>query len=1024
MKSVFSALVVLSMLMNPVIKAQKTSIYNNPEEKFRGAMELFAKEKYGSAGALFKEVCEYQGDVNSSLVSNAMYYHTICAIKLFHKDAPQLVMNLAAAYPAYPKLNYAYYQLGNYYFNAKKYVKALDSYENASVSDLSVDEKAKYHFSSAYCNFVLNQHDKAKSGFSQVMNTGSEYASPATYYYSHILYTEKKYESALNGFKKLTDDETFKSIVPYYITQIYYLQKKYNDLLKTAPKLLESSSPKRAPEIARLIGDAYFNTDNYAEAIRYLQIFSDKNKGMMDRMDYYQLGYSFFKTEDYNNAIENFQKVITAEDSLSQNVYYHLAYCYIMTDQKKFATGSYLSAYKLNFDKKITEDALFSYAKLSYELSYNPYNEAIVSFQKYIKEYPGSERADECYGYLVNMFMSTKNYKDALTAIENIVNKSVKLKSAYQKIAYFRGVELFNDKDLRGAINLFDKTISISKENQYTSLSMYWKGEALYRLSEYDTAMACYQEFLVTGESYSLPYYNTAHYNLGYCYLKKKLYSQALAEFKKFLASKSSENQKVICDANIRAGDCYFINKDYGTAIEFYDKAIAIGATDKDYAMFQKAASLGVLSKYNDKINLLKELISKIPNSSYLDDARFEMANTYLLINDQDQALGAYKDIIDNHPKSSYLKEATLKAGLIYYNQNNDEASLKILKKVVSDYPATPESKVALITIRNIYVDQNKPQEYFAYVKNIPFTNVSNEEQDSITYVAAENTYMNGDCEKAIPGFSSYLEKFPEGVFRINASFYLAECLFRDNKREEALKHYAFVVNGPRTKFTENALVKAAQIAYTAKDYPASVKYYTLLEEIAEYKNNLLDAYTGLMRAGYFLKDYKNVIKYGRKLLWNEKTPPDLIVEARYRIGKSAFEQDSINLAQKEFFTCTKLSKGVFAAEAAYYLALIQFNKQNLNEAENMVFDIINQYASYDYWIAKSFLLLADVYVKKVNYFQAKQTLQSVIDNYTGTDEIKLTAIDKLKEVEDIEKTQQISPEKQENQEIKINEKF
>jgi hypothetical protein len=45
--------------------------------------------------------------------------------------------------------------------------------------------------------------------------------------------------------------------------------------------------------------------------------------------------------------------------------------------------------------------------------------------------------------------------------------------------------------------------------------------------------------------------------------------------------------------------------------------------------------------------------------------------------------------------------------------------------------------------------------------------------------------------------------------------------------------------------------------------------------------------------------------------------------------------------------------------------------------------------------VAKGFILLSDVYVKKENNFQAKQTLQSIIDNYEGQ-ELVVIAREKL----------------------------
>ncbi|MFW5768305.1 MAG: hypothetical protein ACOCXO_08070, partial [Bacteroidota bacterium] len=58
-------------------------------------------------------------------------------------------------------------------------------------------------------------------------------------------------------------------------------------------------------------------------------------------------------------------------------------------------------------------------------------------------------------------------------------------------------------------------------------------------------------------------------------------------------------------------------------------------------------------------------------------------------------------------------------------------------------------------------------------------------------------------------------------------------------------------------------------------------------------------------------------------------------------------------------------------------------------------------------WLAKSFLLLADMYADKEAYFQARHILQSVIDNYNSeSDGIKLEAQDKLQEVIELEENE------------------
>ena len=51
---------------------------------------------------------------------------------------------------------------------------------------------------------------------------------------------------------------------------------------------------------------------------------------------------------------------------------------------------------------------------------------------------------------------------------------------------------------------------------------------------------------------------------------------------------------------------------------------------------------------------------------------------------------------------------------------------------------------------------------------------------------------------------------------------------------------------------------------------------------------------------------------------------------------------------------------------------------------------------NHNYWVAKAYILLADNYVKLKDTFQAKATLQSIVDGYRGDDDILTTARQKL----------------------------
>jgi len=1020
MKKILFVILVLSCCgsMN-FLYSQKNIIYSEPETEYRKGLELFNKEKYTAAQQLFYKTINAIEDVQSEIRISAEYYAAICAIELYNNDAEYKLMKFIGNHPENSKVRLANFQLGKLQYRQKKYNDAIKTFETVDVYDLNTDELTEYYFKSGYCYFMLKKSDKAKKQFFEIIDVDTKYFAAANYYYAHIAYNEKNYETALKSFQKIENDENFGPVVPYYIAQIYYLQGNYEEVIRYVHPLLDSSDTKRTDEIARILGESYFKTGKYANSIQYLEKYQSKTSNPIPRQDYYELGYAYYKGGvDYAKAISNFEKVITIEDSLEQNTYYLLGDCYLKNNNKKFAMSSFFSAYKLSFYPDIKEDAMFNYAKLAYELALNPYNEAITSFQKFINDYPNSSKIDEARTYLVNLFLTTKNYKDALASIEKIKTKDDKLNLAFQKIAYYRGIELFNDKDIDGALEMFDKSNTQPIDKFIKVQCYYWKGEGYYRLSQFDSALTCYNSFLVLPGAYSLSTYNTAYYNIGYCYFKQKNYKSAISNFRKFVINKSNESAKIFNDAYLRIGDCYFVSKEYANAIEYYDKAIAIKLFDIDYAMFQKALCQNAQGKYDSQIITLLEMLNQYTNTAYADDAKFELANTYLTKNDNSNALIYYNKIVNEYPNSSYAKRALLKIGLIYFNTDKDELALQTFKKVVSDYPATDVSKDALVSIRNIYVEMDSVNSFYKYVQGLPFEYGSKTEQDSVTYMACENSYMkNGDCDKSAKGFGNYILQFPNGYFITNAYYYKAECDFKNNNIEEALKGYVYVAGQPQNKFSEYAILKAADLCYKLNRYDSAANFYSKLEQNAEYKSNIIEARTMKMRCYWKTGMYEKAVKAAKTLITTEKVTNESLAEAHLTIGHAALAMDSMALAQTEFeFTYKQSPTSEFGAEAKYNIANIQYRLKDYTNAEKTIFEVINLVPSYDYWIAKSFILLADVYVKTANMVQAKATLQSIIDNYEGADLITI-AHEKLNA---INQTESIQEQKNATEDIQI----
>ncbi|MBK5285329.1 MAG: tetratricopeptide repeat protein, partial [Bacteroidia bacterium] len=652
------------ILLSKISFAQRTYIYLDPELSYKTGLELFEKQKYAAAQKEFSKTLDSEVRLDENTMAEAEYYHAVCAMELFNKDAEYLLIKFTEHHRESPRVNMARFQLGKLFYRLKNYRKSAQWLAETDVSDFNEEDLAEYHFKNGYANYNLSEYEKATKSFAEIKDKNTKYSPAAGYYYSHIAYLNKNYETALQGFLKLKDSENFGPVVPYYIAQIYFLQERYDDLIRYAVPLLDSGSTKNRADVLRMVAEAYFKKGMCEKAIPNLEEYISLSPNT-NRTDFYQIAYCYYKTNNCNKAIENFKKVTDQNDSLAQNAYYHLADCFLKTKDKTSARSSFLSASKMKYDEAITEDAMFSYAKMTFETSFQP--NAIDAFKSFIKTYPDSKHIDEANEMLVEIFTTTKNYRDALAVIETMKSKSPRIKAAYQKSAYFRGVELFNDNKSEEAIKLFDVAIKESSDAKISALALYWKAEAQYRQNKFDDAIKSYSDFLYTPKAVSFSIYNLANYNIGYCYFKKENYSDALTWFRKFIREKNAGDGARYNDAILRIADAFFVEKDYYNAMDYYERAVNEKAKATDYAYFQKGVIQGLLSKNNEKIATLQNILSKYPSSPYFDDALYETAFANFQTGNGNEALRGYKKIVSDHPQSSYVKKALLGEGLVYY---------------------------------------------------------------------------------------------------------------------------------------------------------------------------------------------------------------------------------------------------------------------------------------------------------------------------------------------------------------------
>ncbi len=985
--------------------SQQSKVYTHDLKDFQKALSLYNNSQYQAAQTLFSKVKEETNDQETE--ANCAYYVANCAVRLNQLGADTLMEDFVERYPTSIKRNSAFIDVADYYFENGKYSYALKWYDKAGDGNLSYTERERYNFNKGYALFVGRKYKQAETLFNKVVDS-KEYGSQAKYYIGYIAYESDDYEQANEYFEQVSDEERFNEKLAYFQADMNFKLGNFEKAVELGLQHLPKAKRQEISEVNKIIGESYFNLEKYAESIPYLKAYRGK-RNRWNNTDFYQLGYAYYKQGEYENAIGQFNKIVDGNNPVAQNAYYHLAECYLKTDKKQEALNAFRNASQMDFEPKVQEDAWLNYAKLSYEIG-NAYESVPSVLTSYLEKYPDSGFKTEIQELLVDSYITSKNYDAALKVLED--NKSYDNKVAYQKVAFYRGIELFNDGRYQEADEFFAKSLKEQQTPKVTARATYWKAETDYTLNRFDEALIGFKQFVGSSEASETNEFKNIDYNLAYTYFKQKDYDQAVTYFTKF-ASEHSDDAQRLNDSYLRLGDSHFVSSKYNQAMQAYDKAIAMKGIDEDYAYFQKAISYGFVGKNNTKVSELDKFVSKYPKSPLRDDALYELGNSYVKAGNDALGIESYDRLIRDYRKSSYVSKAMLRQGLVHYNANDNEKALVKFRTVVRDFPNTPEAIQAVSTARLIYVDLGRVDEYANWVKNLDFVDVSDADLDNTTYESAEKQYLDNKRDAAIRGFESYVRQFPNGLHALQANFYLAESYFGKGEKQKTRPHYQFVIDKERNEFTEQALARLSEVYLETDDYRSAMPILRRLEEEADFPQNVTFAQSNLMKANYELESYAAAVDYAEKVLSNAKIDNRVKSDAKVIIARSAIKTGDEDKAKTAYAEVQKIAKGALAAEALYYDAYFK-NKEGQYEASNAaVQKLAKDYSGYKEYGAKGLLLMAKNFYALDDAFQATYILENVISNFKEYPDVVEEAEEELEKIktEEAKRNSSVDPD-------------
>lgn len=983
----------LSLGLSSNLFSQSSLYQAGIQSKLDQQIELFDKQLFSAS--LFDQTKLLDQVLSAENTKIVELNRAMAAMQLGRPDGLGLMKLYIIDHAAHPSVTQAGVYLGDYFFYKKEYNQALEGYKFVSLNQLVPEKKADVMFKQGFAHFQLKDTNQAVAAFDQVKNLNHAISFDAAYYSGFIALELGTHSKAINDLMQASKNSFYEGKVPYLLAGLYYKDQNYQKLIAYSEPLLTSKLILDRREIIHLyLAEAYFAIKDYEKAAHNYDSFLAAKKGDLSRSERYKAGISQFEIKQYQTATEYLKTIAEASDEIGQASSYYLGHAYLKLGNNQYASTSFAEAAKSNFNSEIKEQALLNFAKVN--LQKGSFQTGIMALDSYLETYPTSKDKLEAENLLSEALINTNDYLRAIDQMEKIKTKSIRIQGAFQKVAFAQGMVYYRDQKWMPAITLLDKSLRFPVDRNLVLESNFWKGEVYAASGDLSNSIQAYKAALEGGKTTSSAFLSKSLYGLGYAYFNLKNYPLAKENFKTYLDRlKSKENKENYEDALLRLGDCYYVQKRFLEASVIFQRAISESNSGSDYAYYRSAVVLNFQLQNQQAIKQLNTLVERFPTSLYLEDAIFQRGQILMEETQYVAASKSFTDLISIRPNSPFIPFALEGRAIANFSLQNYEQTILDYKTILDKYGMAANAENALKGLQETLSIQGRSAEFGDYLEVFKGSNPETGNIQALEYATAKSLYFDKDYLQSIRAFETFLLTYPQAAQRSEGLYFLGDSYLQEGDTKLALSQFRFLEDEPPSPQRLRAMQRIGMIELENGNFTAAIPYLQLALDNARNKLEEAEAVSGLMRANFEIQKFDQAITSADRLMSlgsviPESTPTALLIK-----GKSL---GSINKKSEAESSLMQLVEGYNTAQAAeglYWLAFYSQETGAYARSNDIIFDLSPSFSDYDYWYGRLFLLLAENYEKSGEAFQAKATLESIVENSTNS-EIKSLAQAKL----------------------------
>ncbi len=828
--------------------------------------------------------------------------------------------------------------------------KALTVLSGIGTDDLGYVSAASAAFTRGVCLIESGHPAEAAPHFALAAENAA-LRDEALYYQGYIAFVGGDNAAARRFLSQSTDIKA-----DFLRTELDFLDGSYSKALAGARRLLRlSHSAARTAELERIAGESLSALGRDEEGADYLRRYMAATPEPLPSA-LFALGRTEYGRGAYSEAVALLEPASQADGALGQGAALYLGQALYRQGRPDAAILAFDRAMKTtDGTDEQRRAAYFNYAAARFAGGTVPFGSSAAEFENFLAEYPEGEYADRVRAYLAEGYISDGQYSRALARLDGMSHRDSRAEATRAKALYLLADSALKAGDTDGASRCLERVAAARADEAVAREIVLAHGRLAYSAGDYGTAARFLREYLRGGDN--APNTPFAAYLLGYSLFNDRRYADADRAFGQ-AAGSGAFTGAAMADILNRRGDIAFYGNDYAGARAYYRRAYDAAPAAGDYAVFNEARMLGFERDYNAKLARLADFKRLFAASPLMPDAMLETTQALISLGRNADAVEVYRSLIADYPLTRQGRNGYLQLAMTLLDMNRRDDAMEEYRQVIRLYPTSEEAARAAELLRRMYAADNRGDEYLAFMGSVEGAPAVDSAQ------AAELTYNAARHTLSTEGDTTAMSRF--------------------------------VATYPDSPYGEAALESLALANYAAGRIPESLARWRQLLERVSTPEVAVRARLGEMRSCRDIGDLAGAGGAAEAVLAATGVAADAVAEASFTLGNALADSGNETRALEVWSAVADRTDNLYGMRCGFAAAETVFGNGDNDEALRRVTALTSSRSPHRYWVARAFILQAQIYKAMGRDYEAKEYLRALRDNYPGDEPDIRHMIDQL----------------------------